>query len=121
MGQPFGEPVSYYGPELLDNRAHAGFDAMFTPAGNNTEHRSKHIESPGGPLLGAARPVAKNAYLVSEQAMEAYWKEWKNLERKQTWRMGTLAESTDVVHEAKTQLGDVWNSEVHFGYLSRVP
>ena len=44
--------------------------------------------------------------------MEAYWKEWKNLEAKQTWDWDSLAEWDDVSRAANE--GEY---EVHFGYL----
>ena len=44
--------------------------------------------------------------------MEAYWKEWENLEAKKVWRWETLTEWDTVAGEAKGN-GD----EIHFGYL----
>ena len=44
--------------------------------------------------------------------MEAYWKEWTNLQRKQTWRWETLTEWDKVADEAKEK-----GEEIHFGYL----
>ena len=46
--------------------------------------------------------------------MEAYWKEWKNLESKQVWRWETLVERDQVVKEAKAKPPA---EQVHFGYL----
>ena len=47
--------------------------------------------------------------------MEAYWKEWRNLEGKQVWRWETLCERDDVVRQAKS--GPSGEQEIHFGYL----
>ena len=63
-------------------------------------------------MLCAARPVAKNEYLVSEDAMKAYWKEWNNLETKNVWRKETLVEWDTVSAEARRG-----GKEIHFGYL----
>jgi hypothetical protein len=51
----------------------------------------------------------------SEKAMEAYWKEWKNLESKQVWRWETVRERSEVIAEAKKL--PVGQQEVHFGFL----
>ena len=51
----------------------------------------------------------------SEKAMEAYWKEWKNLESKQVWRWETVRERSEVIEEAKRL--PVGQQEVHFGFL----
>ena len=44
--------------------------------------------------------------------MKAYWKEWKNLEKKGVWRWETLTEWDDVSNQARSE-----GSEIHFGYL----
>ena len=44
--------------------------------------------------------------------MEAYWKEWKNLEAKETWDWSTLSEWSDVAAKARVD-----GVEAHFGYL----
>ena len=62
--------------------------------------------------LLVARPVSRNEYIGDAKAMEAYWKEWQNLEAKQTWDWDTLREWHEVSAEAKEQ-----NVEAHFGYL----
>ncbi len=85
---------------------------MFNPAGSNTEHRTKHIDSLGDPSLFAARLVAKHEYLVSDKAMVAYWKEWNTLEAKTVWRSETLVEWDTVSAEARRG-----GKEIHFGYL----
>ena len=43
--------------------------------------------------------------------MEAYWKEWRNLESKQVWAPESLAEWHGVASWARRT-----NNEVHFGY-----
>jgi len=44
--------------------------------------------------------------------MEAYWKEWSNLEAKEVWRWSTLCEWDDVSATARAN-----EEEIHFGYL----
>ena len=58
------------------------------------------------------RPVARNEYIHSSEAMDAYWKEWTNLEAKGVYRWDTLVECSDVSREARSN--DV---EVHPAFL----
>ena len=44
--------------------------------------------------------------------MEAYWKEWSNLEARETWDWGSLTGWNKVAREARAN-----NQEIHFGYL----
>ena len=59
---------------------------------------------PGSPALPfsilVARPVSRGECLDNPKAMDAYWKEWRNLEAKQTWDWSTLSEWDDTSAEA---------------------
>lgn len=46
------------------------------------------------------RPVTRNEYMKSDAAMDAYWKEWANLEGKSVYRKETLIEWHTVRKEA---------------------
>jgi hypothetical protein len=59
-----------------------------------------------------ARPVSRSEYMSNPKAMEAYWKEWENLEKRQTWSWDTLTEWDSVASQAKQD-----DKEIHFGYL----
>ena len=63
-------------------------------------------------VWGSHRIVSRKEYLSNPEAMDAYWKEWKNLEEKEVWKWNTLAEFDDVKDEVIRQGG-----EAHFGYL----
>ena len=58
------------------------------------------------------RPVQKNEYLKSEDAMAAYWKEWTNLIGKGVYRDETLCEWHQVRKEALRA-----GKEVHLAFL----
>ena len=85
-------------------------------------HRQKHDDRcilPHSVLV--ARSVSRSEFIAKPKAMEAYWKEWDNLEKKSVWRWETLREWDEVATEARND-----NKEVHFGYmfgiwLRRVP
>ena len=62
--------------------------------------------------LATARPVKRSEFVGDPIAMEAYWKEWSNLEVKGVWNWDTLAE-WDHVSEAARVKGE----EINFGYL----
>ena len=48
----------------------------------------------------------------NSEAMDAYWKEWTNLEAKGVYRWDTLVEWSDISREAR------WNeTEVHLTFL----
>ena len=64
------------------------------------------------PCFFAARPVQRNEYTHDEDAMGAYWKEWKNLKEKKVWRWETLTEWWKVSAEARAN-----GEEVHLGFL----
>ena len=64
------------------------------------------------PCSHATRTVKKGEYENDPEAMKAYWKEWNNLEKKETWRMCTLSEWSEVRDEAKKN-----GKECHLGYL----
>ena len=59
-----------------------------------------------------ARPVTRAEYIKNPKAMEAYWKEWSNLEAKQVWRWETLTEWDTVAQQVQDD-----DTEIHFGYL----
>ena len=42
--------------------------------------------------LNVARPVPRKEFAGNKAAMEAYWKEWTNLEKKETWDWDSLEE-----------------------------
>ena len=99
---------------LSDTDLTEGDDVRSAVSGS---HRSKvSCQSVPYSLL-VARSVPRNEFMGNKEAMDAYWKEWRNLEKKNTWRMETLAEWSDVVSKAKAEPHDVWKDEVHFGYL----
>ena len=79
----------------------------------DNQHRDKH---PGEHLFPfnsfVARPVSRSEYTGKEDAMNAYWKEWKNLERKRVCRWETLVEWDDVATRARDN-----GYEINFGYL----
>ena len=56
-------------------------------------HREK--VGPSGMLpmsVLVAKPVSRSEFINNPKAMEAYWKEWTNLESKEVWRWETLTE-----------------------------
>ena len=59
-----------------------------------------------------ARPVSRSEFIGNTKAMEAYWKEWINLDKKQTWHWETLTEWDTVADQARES-----GEEIHFGYL----
>ena len=63
-------------------------------------------------LLAGAKPVTRNEFMKDEHGVEAYWKEWQNLEQKKVWKWETLTEWDDVVQYYNSK-----QEEVHFGYL----
>ena len=76
-------------------------------------HREKNavtFDMPG--LLAGAKPVTRNEFMKDEHGVEAYWKEWQNLEQKKVWKWETLTEWDDVVQYYNSK-----REEVHFGYL----
>ena len=74
-------------------------------------HRQK-INGALAPSLLTCRPVSRKEFLQNPVAMDAYWKEWHNLEGKQVFRYETLAEWDTVSRNAR-----VAGKEIHFGYL----
>ena len=88
-------------------------DDNFVMHSSRGRHRQKHDDRcilPHSILV--ARSVSRAEYIGNKKAMEAYWKEWANLERKQVWRWESLREWDDVAEEARLN-----NSEVHFRYM----
>jgi hypothetical protein len=58
------------------------------------------------------RPVTRNEYMKDSEAMNAYWKEWQNLEGKGVYREETLTEWHKVRKEALAQ-----GREIHLAIL----
>ena len=58
------------------------------------------------------RAVHKNEYTKNESAMEAYWKEWKNLIGKGVYKEETLTEWSEVRKEAQKI-----KKEIHLAFL----
>ena len=88
-------------------------DDNFAMHSNRGRHRQKHDDRcilPHSVLV--ARSVSRAEFIANPKAMEAYWKEWENLEKKSVWRWETLREWDDVAAEAREG-----NKEVHFGYM----
>ena len=53
--------------------------------------RSTRVAAEQVPLdFLVARPVSRSEFLENPLAMEAYWKEWTNLEERKVWRRETL-------------------------------
>ena len=55
---------------------------------------------------------SKKEFTQSDNAMKAYWKEWGNLEAKETWDWNSLDEWDNIAAEAR-----LTGKEIHFGYL----
>ena len=70
------------------------------------------MEGLANPTMCVARPVAREEYTKSPEAMQAYWKEWLNMENVGVWNWNSLCEWDEVAADAKAK-----NEEVHFGYL----
>ncbi len=95
------------GPKLLNARYVDSYVEGQTRS-KQSRHRQK-LPNRLMPSLLAARPVSRNEYIGNRKAMEAYWKEWNNLESK---NVETLAERDIVSAEARRG-----GKEIHFGYL----
>ena len=76
------------------------------------KHRDKHSKFTANATEQVARPVSRSEFIGNTKAMEADWKEWTNLEKKQTWRGETLTEWDKVADEARMS-----GEEIDFGYL----
>ena len=88
-------------------------DDNFTMHSSRGRHRRKHDNRCILPhSVMVARSVSRNEFISNPKAMDAYWKEWDNLQEKNVWRWETLAEWDDVANAAREN-----NSEVHFGYM----
>ena len=88
----------------------------FAMRSNLGRHRTRVQSTPVLPhSILVARSVSRSEFINNDKAMEAYWKEWRNLEAKTVWRWETLVERDDVVNAAKLQ--PAGEQEVHFGYL----
>ena len=86
----------------------------FSQTGTNVKkkwHRGKHLYGRSAPGFFAARPVRRNDYIGDTEAMKAYWKEWKNLEKRRVWNWETLNEWDDVSKEARDN-----GEEIHLGF-----
>ncbi len=60
----------------------------------------------------AASSVSRPEFSGNPGAMEAYWKEWNNLEAKTFWDLDSLCEWDTVASDARAN-----DTEVHFGFL----
>lgn len=94
--------------ELKEHRA----SAPPKETGRNIRHREKHLYGRGGHSFFVAKPVKRNEYSNNDNAMGAYWKEWKSLERRKVWQWETLREWSEVSAEARDR-----GEEVHLGFL----
>ena len=68
-----------------------------------------------GTLIGgafAARPVKRNDFVNVPKAMDAYWKEWKNLESQEVWKWDECEEWEDVSKDALLHC-----NAAHLGFL----
>ena len=79
------------GVKVVNDQSSDAFISMmeelkeFSQTGTNTKkkgHREKHLYGRSAPGFFAARPVRRNDYINNDTAMQAYWKEWKNLEKR---------------------------------------
>ena len=109
------------GVKVVNDQSSDAFISMmeelkeFSQTGTNTKkkgHREKHLYGRSAPGFFAARPVRRNDYINNDTAMQAYWKEWKNLEKRRVWRWETLREWDDVSQEARNK-----GEEIHLGFL----
>ena len=76
-------------------------------------HREKNSKHPSMPInLVTCRPVSRDEFMQDETAMQAYWKEWENLEVKGVWDWDSLDEWDNISSNARAQ-----KREIHFGYL----
>ena len=98
------------GPRLLNARYMDSYSDSQRSA--QARHRSK-LSGRMLPSLLAARPVTRTEYEKIPKALDAYWKEWNNLEAKNVWGWSTLAERSDVVDWAHNT-----GTEVHFASCS---
>ena len=60
------------------------------------------------------RLVSRKEYLENGKAMNAYWREWNNLEARYTWDWNSLKGWKTVSREARAR-----NEEAHLGYHFR--
>ena len=76
------------GQTLMGDYAHACFSSILNPNEKQREHNPQSC-NPFDALLGgafAARLVTRNEFLSVPKAMDAYWKECKNLESQEVWK-----------------------------------
>ena len=74
-------------------------------------HCEKRLYDNSMPGFYAARPVKRNDYIHDGDAMATYWKEWKNLEKREVWRWETLCEWDDVNKPANINCASKSNRE----------
>ena len=99
-------------PRLLNDTDFMEEDS-FANHSKMSRHRQKHVDGPVLPhSILIARSVSRSEFTNNAAAMQAYWKEWDNLERKGVWNWDILAEWDDVAEQARRD-----QSEIHFGYL----
>ena len=76
------------GQKLMNDYAHACFSSILNADEKQREHNQKSC-NPVDALIGgafAARPVKRNDFVNVPKAMDAYWKEWENLESQEVWK-----------------------------------
>ena len=70
----------------------------FLGRSKRARHREKVDNAPVLPFsMLVAKSVSRKDYLGNPRAMDAYWKEWSNLERKGVWRWDELTDWSDAV------------------------
>ena len=90
----------------------------FLRRSKRARHRDKIDASPILPYsMLVAKSVSRKDYVNNSAAMDAYWKEWNNLERKGVWRWDELTNWDDAVRYHKANPHEEYGTEVHFGYL----
>ena len=90
----------------------------FLGRSKRARHREKIDASPVLPhSLLVAKSVSRKDYLENPTAMEAYWKEWNNLERKGVWRWEEVTEWKSAVKKHQSNPHPEHGTEIHFGYL----
>jgi len=94
-------------PPRLLNDTDFRDDDSFANHSRLSRHRQKTVSGSVLPhSLLIARSVSKPEFVGNKKAMEACWKEWNNVEKKDVWRWDTLAEWDDVAGEARKLGGD---------------
>lgn len=77
------------------------------------KHRNK-INGSIMPSLLSCKPVSRSDSINNKDAMDAYWKEWHNIDEKNVVRYETLCEWDDASRKTRTA-----REEINLGYLLR--